>query len=84
MDRKILVTKLTYIPVVTDLPELISWNTADIPDFGCDEVDSELRRDVAGGGGGTAGALDGVDIVEVGVGAEVISLAVRLHTRPKG
>lgn len=76
--------KLTHIPVVTDLPELISWNTADIPDFGCEEVDSELWRDVAGGGGGATGALDGDDITAVGVGAEVISLVVRLHTGPKG
>jgi hypothetical protein len=52
-----------HLPVVTALPALISWKTADIPCLGCEDFGdlSALKRGAEGGAGGggplTAGAL---------------------------
>lgn len=52
---KLLSECFSGLPAVTDFPELISWNTADIPVLGCDGVASEPKRHCRGGGG-AAGA----------------------------
>lgn len=76
--------KQAQSPAVTDLPELISWKTADIPCLGCDGAVSELTRDAEGGGGG-AGAFAGgaCEVEEADLGAETVDPAGP-QTGPKG
>lgn len=70
---------------MTDLLELISSNTADIPSLGRGAAVSELKRGVDGGGG-AAGALPGEALAtdKVELGGEVEAVAGRPQTRPKG